>query len=504
MKEVAHAVESSAEAREIVAEIRMMMGILKDEFAKEEAVALRPAQLVAVKAAVALRSHPAWKQPWVIGGFATAAAAAAIVLAVVAPSLFKSPGIDTPPIPQAVARPPQPVPSLPEPVRQLPQKSDGKTSAPDTNRMEKDAATDPRSSVVLRAPDEDAPVVPHFTPPWAQSFVEGGQAVAKTAAPPVGEVRPSAECPMEVCFGGPVIGWPIPASVNREAHNRAEDSPFQSVLSNPLATFSIHVDTASYTNVRRFLNRNQLPPKDAVRIEELINYFDYDYASPAERTPIAVYPEVAPAPWEPTHELVRIGLKARDVDEKNGTPGPVVQVVKDVKIQVDFNPSRVAAYRLIGYENRGLQSQDFNDDTKDSGDMRGGHTVTALFEIVPQGVKISGVDASKYQQPAIAASSNELLTVRVRYKLPDATESIRLDVPLVRPFLTEAERKRRTLGSTDFDLASADFRFAAAVAEFGMILRDSPYKGQASMDQTIGIAEQSEGDDKNGSRDPNS
>ena len=155
-------------------------------------------------------------------------------------------------------------------------------------------------------------------------------------------------------------------------------------------------------------------------------------------------------------------------------------------------PAQVNAYRLIGYENRVLRNEDFNDDTKDAGDMGAGHTVTALFEIVPRGIEIAlpAVDASKYQQPAAfdrRSGSNEMLTVRVRYKLPDASESTRFDVPL-------ADR------GASFDSSSADYRFAAAVAEFGMILRESPHKGAASLDHVIGVADRGKGADKNGYR----
>jgi Ca-activated chloride channel family protein len=460
---------------------------------------------------------------------------------------------------------------------------------------------------------------------------------------------------------------------NTEAYSRIEDNPFKSVLDNPLATFSIDVDTASYANMRRFLNQNQLPPKDSVRIEELVNYFNYDYPSPNGPHPIGVYTEVAAAPWQPQHRLVRVGVKAKEIDmnrrpasnlvflidvsgsmdspqklplvksalkllvdqltendrvaivvyaggtgmvlppttgdkkqaiiqtfdrlEAGGSTngaggiqlayetavanfvrggvnrvvlctdgdfnvgitnqgdltrliedkarsgvflsvlgfgmgnlkdstmeqladkgngnyayvdslnearkvlveemgGTLMTVAKDVKIQVDFNPAQVSQYRLIGYENRALRNEDFNDDTKDAGDMGSGHTVTALFEIVPPGaaLPLSKVDESKYRQPVAAApaadrrsTNNEMLTVRVRYKLPDAADSTRFDVPLV-------DRK------ASFEAASPDYRFAAAVAEFGMILRESPYRAQASLDQVVSIAERSKGADRNGYR----
>jgi Ca-activated chloride channel family protein len=455
------------------------------------------------------------------------------------------------------------------------------------------------------------------------------------------------------------------------------DNPFVRTTQENLATFSIDVDTASYANVRRFLNQNQLPPRDAVRIEELINYFSYDYAQPSGNAPIAPNMEVAAAPWNPQHRLVRIGIKAREVnarqrpasnlvflidvsgsmnspeklplvksglhmlvsqlgendfvsivvyagssglvlrptsgmnketirqaidslqpggstngasgimlaydqatanflrngvnrvilmtdgdfnvgitsqgaltrliedkarsgvflsvlgfgmgnikdstleklaDQGNGQyayidnttearkvlveemSGTLVTVAKDVKIQVDFNPARVEAYRLIGYENRVLQAEDFNNDAKDAGDMGAGHTVTALFEVVPKGGAVPGpsVDPSKYTQAEkrakeadlarnAGASSNEMLTLRVRYKLPTADTSTKMDVPLV-------DR------GASFARASQDFRFAAAVAEFGMILRNSPYRGNARMESVLDIAEGSRGADRNGYR----
>jgi Ca-activated chloride channel family protein len=472
-----------------------------------------------------------------------------------------------------------------------------------------------------------------------------------------------------------VIAPPV-NTLNTEAYNLIVDNPFIRTTQENLATFSIDVDTASYANVRRFLNQNQLPPRDAVRIEELVNYFSYDYAQPTGNAPVAPNMEVAAAPWNPSNRLVRIGIKAREVnanrrppsnlvflidvsgsmnsperlplvkaslhmlverlgendmvsmvvyagnsglvlpptsgmrketilqainrleaggstnggagiqlaynqaigsflrngvnrvilmtdgdfnvgitnqgdltrliedrarsgvflsvlgfgmgnikdstlerlaDQGNGNyayidniaearkvlveemSGTLVTVAKDVKIQVDFNPGRVEAYRLIGYENRVLRTEDFNNDAKDAGDMGAGHTVTALFEVVPKGGQVPGpsVDPSKYTQPQAGAaalsrnaagnSSNEMLTLRVRYKLPDSDTSSRMDVPLV-------DRNQ------SFNQASSDFRFAAAVAEFGMVLRNSPYRGTSRMDSVLDIAEGSRGADRNGYR----
>jgi Ca-activated chloride channel family protein len=460
---------------------------------------------------------------------------------------------------------------------------------------------------------------------------------------------------------------------NTESYARVADSGFVRVTEEPLATFSIDVDTASYSNVRRFLTQDQLPPADAVRIEELVNYFTYDYARPSGSHPIAATMEVAAAPWNPRHRVVRIGLKAREIalnrrppsnlvflidvsgsmatpqklplvksglkllldqlgendmvsmvvyagtsglvlpatsgerkdviaraidsleaggstnggsgiqlaynqatanfvrggvnrvilltdgdfnvgvtnqadltalieararsgvflsvlgfgmgnlkdsmmerlaDQGNGhyayidtlnearkvlveeMTGTLITVAKDVKVQVDFNPAKVQAYRLIGYENRALRPEDFNNDLKDAGDMGAGHTVTALFEIVPNGVNVPGpsVDPSVFQTPAAAratsaraSTSNNLLVLRMRYKLPDAADSARLDVPL-------ADRE------TAFANATTDFRFAASVAAFGMVLKISPYRGSATLAGVLDAATASTGPDPGGYR----
>jgi Ca-activated chloride channel family protein len=456
----------------------------------------------------------------------------------------------------------------------------------------------------------------------------------------------------------------------REPYDIINDNPFLAVGQNPLSTFSVDVDTASYSNVRRILNQNQLPPRDAVRIEEMINYFSYDYAQPAVNNPIGATIEAASAPWNPQHRLVRVGIKARDIavgrrppgnfvflldvsgsmqpverlpmlkdalrllvdqltgndrvtvvtyagttgvalrttrgdqkdvilglinslqaggstngasgiqlayeqaaasfipngvnrvilatdgdfnvgitnrdallrliedkaktgvflsvlgvgmgnykdgtlemlaDKGNGNyayldtlnearkvlvdqmSGTLVTAAKDVKIQVEFNPAVVDAYRLIGYENRALRNEDFNNDLKDGGDMGAGHTVTVLYEVVPRGVAInaSSVDPLKYQQPPApspaARGSNETLTVKIRYKEPAGNDSKLLMFPLV-------DREQT------FARANTDFRFAAAVASFGMILRDSPFKGTATIDSVLAIAEDSLGSDRNGYR----
>jgi Ca-activated chloride channel family protein len=458
-----------------------------------------------------------------------------------------------------------------------------------------------------------------------------------------------------------------------ETYDRISDNPFLPVAQNPLSTFAIDVDTASYSNVRRYLNQYQLPPRDAVRIEEMINYFSYDYPHPLGNDPVGALLESASAPWNPQHRLMRVGIKARDIDNRRRPPsnlvflldvsgsmqpqerlpmlkeairmlveqltandrvsvvtyagttgialrptrgdqkdvilrlidsldaggstnggsgiqlaydqatanfipngvnrvilatdgdfnvgitdrnallqliedkakrgvflsvlgvgmgnykdatlemladkghgnyayldtlnearkvlveqmsGTLVTVAKDVKVQVEFNPAVVDAYRLIGYENRALRNEDFNNDLKDGGDMGAGHTVTVLYEVVPRGIPINaaggpGVDPLKYRQPEPEApprnASNETLTVKIRYKEPNGNSSKLLSFPMV-------DREQTFAKST------VDFRFAAAVAAFGMILRESPYRETATMDSVLSIAEGSLGSDRNGYR----
>ena len=173
--------------------------------------------------------------------------------------------------------------------------------------------------------------------------------------------------------------------------------------------------------------------------------------------------------------------------------GTLFTIAKDVKFQLEFNPTQVQGYRLIGYENRLLNAEDFNDDKKDAGELGAGHTVTALYEIIPAGVKsdyLADVDELKYQEvktTPTATNSKELLTVKLRYKNPDAAKSQRLDLPV----FAEANTLKN---------ASTNFRFSAAVAEFGLLLRSSEYKGTANYAQAIELAKGAKGKDVNGYR----
>lgn len=455
---------------------------------------------------------------------------------------------------------------------------------------------------------------------------------------------------------------------NTEGYNPIDENPFHRPSINPLSTFSIDVDTASYSNVRRFINQGQLPPKDAVRIEEMINYFSYDYPQPQGDQPFSINTDVAAAPWNAKHKLVQIGLKGKQMetlqpsnlvflvdvsgsmsdpnklplvkqslcllvnqlsaqdrvtlvvyagnaglvlpptpgsqksriieaidrleaggstaggagielaykmaqqsflkegnnrvilatdgdfnvgvssdaelvrlieqkrdrgifltvlgfgmgnykdakmeqlaDKGNGNyyyidslmegkkvlvnnlRGTLFTIAKDVKIQVEFNPAKVQAYRLIGYENRLLRDQDFNDDTKDAGEIGSGHTVTALYEIIPTGtdsdVKLPTVDPLKYQQTlsATTSTSAELMQVKLRYKQPNSSTSQLIS---------------QTIQDRDVapEMASANLKFSSAIALFGMVLRDSGFKGQANFDTVLRLANQAKGNDQEGYR----
>jgi len=451
-----------------------------------------------------------------------------------------------------------------------------------------------------------------------------------------------------------------------EAYAGFDDNPFLAADGNPLSTFSIDVDRASYANVRRFLREGRLPPRDAVRIEELVNYFTFDDPAPGLNAPFAITTEIGDAPWRSGHLLLRIGLKAAAVDtdrmpasnlvflldvsgsmnaadklpllkrafgllvnelrpqdrvaivvyagaaglvlestpgdhrdeilaaierleaggstaggagirlayevarknhieggnnrvilatdgdfnvgassdaemmrlieasRRQGTfltvlgfgtgnlkdskmetiadhgngnyayiddlaearkvlvhemGGTLFTVAKDVKLQVEFNPTVVRAYRLIGYENRLLAAEDFNDDTKDAGELGAGHSVTALYEIVPVGVdtdvEVRGTDPLRYQTAARPVDApGELAFVKLRYKEPDAEESRLVEIPV-------ADRATS---------ASTDLTFAAAVASFGMLLRESAHSGNATFDSVLGLARDGLGEDEGGYR----
>ncbi|MGE0560202.1 MAG: von Willebrand factor type A domain-containing protein [Flavobacteriales bacterium] len=455
---------------------------------------------------------------------------------------------------------------------------------------------------------------------------------------------------------------------NTEAYSPITENDFKNALMNPLSTFSIDVDAASYSNMRRFINSGQNPPVDAVRIEEMINYFTYDYPQPKGEHPFSITTEVSDCPWNKNNKLVHIGLQGKNIDmselsasnlvflldvsgsmnspnklpllkksfnllidnlreddrvaivvyagaaglvlpstsgsdknkilealnnlsaggstaggagiklaynvaqenfikggnnriilatdgdfnigassdgemtrlieekRKSGVyltclgfgmgnykdskmetladkgngnyayidnileakkvlvtemGGTLFTIAKDVKLQLEFNPNKVESYKLIGYENRLLNSEDFNDDTKDAGELGAGHTVTALYEVVLKGSgSAPSIDPLRYQNLTELVPKNktdELLTVKFRYKKPDEETS-----KLIVNHLLDK--------SVSLSKSSNNFRFSAAVAEFGMLLRNSKHKANANFKQVVELAKASKGKDENGYR----
>ena len=514
----------------------------------------------------------------------------------------------------------------------------------------------------------------YLDPIVKEELVELDVEVAQEAVMPLMFERKAKRMGVNASMNGAgYAGAPYDASYtqhNTEEYDAIEENIFHKALNKPLSTFSIDVDAASYSNIRRFINYGQMPPKDAVRIEEMINYFSYDYPQPDNKHPFSIYSEISECPWNPKHKLVHIGLQGKTIPTENLPPsnlvflldvsgsmsaanklpllksafrmlvqnlrkddrvaivvyagaaglvlpsthgdektsilealnkleaggstaggqgiklaykvaqenfmengnnriilatdgdfnigassngemqrlieekrksgvfltvlgfgmgnykdskmeiladkgngnyayidnaqearkvlvnefgGTLFTIAKDVKIQVEFNPTKVQAYRLIGYENRKLNDEDFNDDKKDAGELGAGHTVTALYEIIPVGVKsafLKDIDELRYQKNETeqqTGSGNELMMVKLRYKQPDGFTSKLIENPI------KATEVR-------INEISNNFKFSAAVAGFGMLLRDSEFKGELTYEDIVALAKTSMGEDKEGYR----
>lgn len=232
------------------------------------------------------------------------------------------------------------------------------------------------------------------------------------------------------------------------------DAGFLRTADAPRSVLVPRFDPAGYARLRASLEAGERPGAGVVQIEDLINHFASGDVAPTDEAPVAADLEVAAAPWNPAHRLVRIGLRARAA---TGPAGTQAVAVRGTRFRVEFNPARVASYRLIGYETRPAESG-----ADDGADLQTGQRVTALYEIVPAKGPL--------------APDGELLTLRVDYRLPEEGTDRGLDLAL-------------RDGGVAFAEASADFKFAAAVAGFGLLLQDSPFKGDASYDDVVVWAE---------------
>jgi hypothetical protein len=251
------------------------------------------------------------------------------------------------------------------------------------------------------------------------------------------------------------------------------ENPFQDAARSPVSSFPFHPQDNSYAAVTEALAAHHLPARGSVRIEELVNAFDYGYAAPTDGRAFAAYTEVASCPWQPKHRLVRIGLRAREEAD------PSLKVADDLHVSVEFNPRRVSAYRLIGFDRR-LSTRPA-DTAPTHQDVRAGQALTVLYEVIPNVSATPTTNPLKYQDPphpTKAGLSNELLTLNLRYALPQrqgggprVEQAICMDDP--KPYVD----------------ASPDFRFAAAVASYGLILTDSPHKGTCSYDEVLALAQ---------------
>lgn len=288
---------------------------------------------------------------------------------------------------------------------------------------------------------------------------------------------------------------PIPSAPTglESASTTLKTGYFLTARQNPSSRFAVNVDTAAYADVRRSLEAGERPSTGLVRIEELVNSFRYNYPQPTGDAALALSTEMHPAPWSDSHLLVRIGLQGREAasslatarsqdaarEHLTATAAAEIRAIaaRDVKVQVDFNPERVLAYRLIGYENRLLKG-DAAESAVDN-DLAAGRSVTALYEIIPlPAARPHATVAAKPAPPPTPDPSDtaEWLTVKLRYTEPDAAKNRSVIVPLHANI------------ASDTAPATPDFKFAAAVAGFGLILQDNPNRGTASWDMVEALA----------------
>jgi hypothetical protein len=249
---------------------------------------------------------------------------------------------------------------------------------------------------------------------------------------------------------------------------------FSSVRSKPRSTFSIYVGGGTYPNLRRSISQGILPPKEAVRVEELINSFTYDYAPPTAGTLFSITGEVVGCPWEVAHKLVRIGVQGSRV-----SAGGSNAIAKDVAVEAEFNPLHVAAYRLIGYDRPPAPMGGLTNANVDSGEVRVGHSITALYEVIPAESANGG--STSFKSPI------ELMTVKLRYREAEGDKKGMIE-------------RRITDAAATFANASADFKFVAAVARFGLLLSGDESDPAGTWAAVLDWAGQGKGADVNGER----
>ena len=289
--------------------------------------------------------------------------------------------------------------------------------------------------------------------------VAGGRPAVSQSAPIEGEEAPQPdENPTHEAEAGP--------------YAYTGERPFVSVLSRPRSSFPITVSAASYLDVRRSINAGVLPPRGAVRIEGMINYFPYEYPQPMGDNPFSINVDVVTCPWEPAHRLVRIGLKGTEA----------TAITEDSRIEVEFNTRRAVSYRLIGYDRQSPETQNLNQGKVRPDWIAAGYSMTAFYEAVPlrrQSATVGARIAGQLTEPLLIA------------KLQFRTQS---------SYAIQTIERTVTDSGSAFADAPQDLRFAAAVAEFGMILRDSEYKGSGTLKQVLKWALDAKGADASGYR----
>jgi Ca-activated chloride channel family protein len=270
------------------------------------------------------------------------------------------------------------------------------------------------------------------------------------------------------------------ANVTYSADDESFENAFESPVAAPLSTFKLSVETGSYTDIRNFINKGQKVPASAVRIEEMINYFEYRYPQPEGQNPVSINTEYSSCPWNSKHKLLKVGIQGKNA---------ATQIVKDAKIQIEFNPTIVKGYRLIGYEKRTLRPEDFKTNSQ-AGGLVGGQTVTALYEVIPNGVDsqyFEEREGGEYNKVNTGTTfGGELANIKFRYENTGGKNA---------QMIKSVENKAELLQNS-----SNDFRFCAAVAWFGLKLRQSELIGNRSYAELLKLAKGSVTADSEGSR----